>query len=214
MTESTRCAILSAWALTIRGYTSFHDVVFGEWLSDAESVFTERQGNHAETATIVPRRFQFDDAWTVAELISKVKIQLESAKPYQWAGLSHIQNLNADTARACDFKNLISITDNRGHGPRPISTQQQDINLPHYPLLIDCVLEDAALKLVISYDDSTLTAAQTERLAAQFFACVEILNSESSMSKTIGILSRDNMDFCSFRHDVAYWRNYLEDIEA
>ncbi|GKZ38792.1 nonribosomal peptide synthase, partial [Aspergillus brasiliensis] len=214
MTESTRCAILSAWALTIRGYTSFHDVVFGEWLSDAESVFTERQGNHAETATIVPRRFQFNDAWTVAELISKVKIQLESAKPYQWAGLSHIQNLNADTARACDFKNLISITDNRGHGPRPLSTQQQDINLPHYPLLIDCVLEDAALKLVISYDDSTLTAAQTERLAAQFFACVEILNSESSMSKTIGILSRDNMDFCSFRHDVAYWRNYLEDVEA
>ncbi|GLA80039.1 nonribosomal peptide synthase [Aspergillus tubingensis] len=214
MTGGTRCAILSAWALTVRGYTGSRDIVFGESLSNVESVFTERQDNHTQATTIVPRRFHFNEEWTVNELLSMVKNQLDAAKPYQWAGISQIQNLNADTARACDFMNLISITDYCGHGPRPVPSQQQGSTLPSYPLVIDCFLEDATFELVLRYDDSTLTAAQTERLVAQFFACLEILNSEASMNKTIGALSRDNMDFCTFRHDVSYWKNYLEDVEA
>ncbi|KAL3261959.1 hypothetical protein ABHI18_003269 [Aspergillus niger] len=214
MTEGTRCAILSAWALTIRGYTSSRDIVFGELLSEVELASTERQDNYTQAATIVPRRFQLNDDWTVTELLSRVKSQLESAKPYQWAGISQIQKLNADTARACDFRNLISITDNRGLEPRLVPMKQHDSNLPGYPLMVYCILGDATLELLISYNDSTLTGTQIERLAAQFFACVGLLNSKASMNKTIGVLSRDNMDFCSFRHDVAYWKNYLEDVEA
>ncbi|RAK95786.1 nonribosomal peptide synthase Pes1 [Aspergillus ibericus CBS 121593] len=218
-TLGPRCALLSAWALTIHGYTSSNDIAFGESLLNAEPVLTDSHDNHTQSAAIVPRRFKIDNGWTVTELLNMVKDNLAATEPYQWAGIQQIQNLNADTARACNFKNSLTILDMRNQRSSLMIEQQEfDIQgtecAKHYPLVVGCIVDDEKLEIVVRYDENTLYASQLERLTVQFLACVDLINSEASMSKTVGDLSRDNKNFCAFRHDVAYWDTYLGDVEA
>ncbi|PWY83154.1 nonribosomal peptide synthase Pes1 [Aspergillus sclerotioniger CBS 115572] len=216
-TIGLRCALLSAWALTIHGYTGSDNVVFGESLLNAEIVLTDSRDSHTQSAAIVPRHFKIDNGWTVTELLNRVKNHLTATEPYQWAGVRQIQNLNADTARACKFKNSITILDMRNQRSGFTREQQDILSIEcakRYPLVVSCIVDDSGFELVVRYDGSTLSDTQLERLTAQFLACVELLISDASMEKTISDLSRDNKDFCSFRHDVAYWKNYLDDVEA
>ncbi|PWY81945.1 nonribosomal peptide synthase Pes1 [Aspergillus heteromorphus CBS 117.55] len=199
-----RSALLSAWALTVHGYTGSNDVVFGESLDDSEDV--------------VPRRFQIDNAFTVTDLLDRTVDHLTAAKPHQWTGLQRIQSLNADTARACKFRNLLSICHMRGQQQtsqleRSEASVTDKDEADAYPLAVCCILDDVSMQVVARYDETTLFTTQAEQLMDQLVACIGLLNTESSMSKTIGDLSSDNGNFCSFSHDEAYWTNYAEEIE-
>ncbi|PYH90319.1 nonribosomal peptide synthase Pes1 [Aspergillus ellipticus CBS 707.79] len=215
----SRSAILSAWALTVHGYTGSNDVVFGESLLDAELISSNYHDGHVQTTAVVPRRFQIPDDLTVDNLLDRAIEHLAAAEPHQWAGLRRIQNLSADTARACKFRNLLSIWDMRDQ-QKALQLEEAAFDVTDeeesgvYPLVVSCIIDDAGLQIVVRYDETTLSATQAVQLMDQFVACIGLLNTESSMSRTISDLSRDNKNFCSFYHDIAYWKNYLDEVEA
>ncbi|RAL11456.1 nonribosomal peptide synthase Pes1 [Aspergillus homomorphus CBS 101889] len=206
---SPRSAILSAWALTMHGYSESSDVVFGEpILDDAESSI-----ENVQVATVVPRRFQVDSNSTVAELLEKTELSLSAAQPYQWAGLDRIKSLNADTARACTFGSLLSVLDGSVHSKSETQIQSHD-EVISFPLLVKCVVEGDKLQLAVRYDEAALSTAQVERLMARFVACLRVLNSDAHMTKTIASLSVAHEGFRTFQAGISQWRSYLADVES
>ncbi|KAF7117580.1 hypothetical protein CNMCM5793_006632 [Aspergillus hiratsukae] len=201
---SLETALLTAWALTISGYTRSDDVIFGELLLDQESSRLDSTSDNG-ASTVVPRRFQIDENMSIAELMRKTREHLAAASPFQRAGLQRIKNVSADTSRACSFNNLFSI-----------AKSDCEVQTPSlaYPLAIFCSVAKSELQLSACYDEQLLSAPQLERILAQFSRYVEYLKSDLSTKETIGGMAlRKNQTSYLSSAETAYWKKYLVDVE-
>lgn len=201
---SLETALLTAWALTISGYTASDDVIFGELLLDQEKSRLDSTSDNG-ASTVVPRRFQIDENLSIAELMGKTQEHLAAASPFQRAGLQRIKNVSADTSRACSFNNLFSIAKS--------DCEVQTPALP-YSLAIFCSVAKSELQLSARYDEQVLSAPQLERILAQFALYVEYSKADLRAQETIGRMAlRKNQTSYLSSPETAYWKKYLVDVE-
>ncbi|RHZ65567.1 Nonribosomal peptide synthetase 1, partial [Aspergillus turcosus] len=201
---SLETALLTAWALTISGYTRSDDVIFGELLLDGQTSGLESTPDKA-APTVIPRRFQIDENMSIAELVRKAQEHVAAASPFQRAGLQRIKNVSADTSRACSFNNLFSFAK---------SGCEVQIPAVAYPLAVFCSVTKSELQLSARYDEQVLSVPQLERILEQFTRYVEYLKSDPRTQETVGGMAlRKNQTSYLSTPETAYWKKYLVDVE-
>jgi non-ribosomal peptide synthetase component F/aryl carrier-like protein len=188
--------IRAAWALVIGVYSgSAEDVVFGEILSGRDASVPGIADMVGPTITTVPTRIRIGPDVSIAEFLEDVQAQSAEMLPFQHSGLQHIKRISDDTAIACSFQNLLSITVNNGEMPNSLCEFQSSgtagSNFSSYPLAILCGVEDGGAKIGIDchYDEGAISIWQVERILGQFEFFLHRLNSNTGMNEKLGQIS-------------------------
>ncbi|KAH8425870.1 nonribosomal peptide synthase Pes1 [Aspergillus melleus] len=203
----SKTTILAAWALTVYGYTSSEDVCFGELLLGQD-----------KSATIVPRRLIVDEATTIGDFLIATQQGLAAAELFQKGGLQRIYNLNGDTARASNFRNLVLVSNNCG-GQTSCQEQFKDNSALNdashsYPLVLCVTIGEEGIECSYRFDEETISAAQVDRIMARFGDYFNFLNSESKKKDPISSMAiHDEQNAYSITADMDYWKEYLSDVE-
>ncbi|KAF2842939.1 nonribosomal peptide synthase [Patellaria atrata CBS 101060] len=172
--------IRAAWTFLIAAYTGADDVVFGETLTGRDVSVPGITDIVGPTLTTVPTRLQLDRSITVKEFLNRIQEASTAAIPYQHAGLQHIKRLNDDTARACDFQNLLVIQTAEGRMNDGLWDPQSSgvgSNFFTMPLVVECRAGPSDVELDIHHDANILSPWQAERLAFQFETVLSQINS-------------------------------------
>ncbi|KAL8839224.1 MAG: hypothetical protein Q9170_001830, partial [Blastenia crenularia] len=101
--------IRAAWALTLSAYCDSEDVVFGETVTGRDVPVADVLDMTGPTLATIPVRIQAKRSLTAKEFLKQLQAGFTEAMPHQHMGLQRIKRINADTATACDFQNLIAI---------------------------------------------------------------------------------------------------------
>lgn len=102
-------AIRAAWAAALSSFCNSDDIVFGETISGRDAPVAGIVDIIGPTFSSVPNRIRVDRDLTVAGYLEAIQNDFTASLPYQNAGLQRIKRIGRDTAKACDFQNLIAI---------------------------------------------------------------------------------------------------------
>lgn len=102
--------IRAAWALTISAYCNSEDVVFGETVTGRDVPVDGILDMTGPTLATIPVRVRTKRDFTVTQYLSSLQDDFTQAMPHQHLGIQRIKRIDADTANACDFQNMIGIT--------------------------------------------------------------------------------------------------------
>ncbi|KAI4152398.1 MAG: hypothetical protein L6R39_001827, partial [Caloplaca ligustica] len=102
--------IRAAWALTISAYCNSDDVIFGETVTGRDVPVDGILDMTGPTLATVPVRIRTKRDITVGQYLKDLQDNFTQAMPHQHMGLQRIKRINADTASACTFQNMIGIT--------------------------------------------------------------------------------------------------------
>ena len=177
--------IRSAWALLLSAHTGSEDVVFGETLSGRDISVDGIIDILGPTLTTIPTRIQVDPSASISEYLQSVNRVASNAIPYQHAGLQHIRRLNAETAAACDFQNLlvIQMADSEGGEEDKLWSQQESgvgMDFFTYPLVLECKASENQLLFNVHFNDAVISPWLVERLLYQFLGVFNGLRSSST----------------------------------
>ncbi|KAL4914140.1 hypothetical protein BDW62DRAFT_148110 [Aspergillus aurantiobrunneus] len=211
-----RATLICAWELALYSYTQCDDIILGELLVHADR--GKQTNDFPPRTTMVPRRVRIDKMDSITGLLERASSSLATAKPFEKALISSIRNLNADTARACNFETALSIS--------TMSTDQQDEYLKSLeaetevhsqffvcPLTVFCALEETGVHLAARYDDRSLYLSQVEQLLTLFGECLEVIRSTPDLVENVNDLAKRGESLQVFNGTVNYWKEYLADIE-
>ncbi|KAA8652106.1 Nonribosomal peptide synthetases (NRPS), partial [Aspergillus tanneri] len=202
-----KTAVLAAWALALYGYTASRDVCFGQLLLEPEI-----------SNTVVPRRFHIDEATPINEFLGNINQALAVSQPFQKGGLQRIRNLSADSTRACNFTNLLWISDASKERQRTCqdifdaNAKIQDESLA-YPLIL-CINSGEDMEVSARYDRGALSASHIERIISRFMDYLDFLNSASKTQDTISCMAIfEGQNIYTISTDMDYWKKSLADVE-
>ena len=204
--SSLNAAVLAAWALTLCAYTNSDDIIFGELAVCEDPKAIE------SSAVITPRRFQIDRASTVDALLKNTETDVLRASPHSHSSLQRIEKLSPGAARACAFNNLLSISQ-AGIGLREGLWNKLGSQSNTHPLVLHCNIDNSEVQLNAIYDDKAITQSQVETILIRFLGYLEQFNSETERKQTIGDSSLQPNGTSSMRDNLAYWTEYLANVE-
>jgi amino acid adenylation domain-containing protein len=188
----------SAWALAVSIYSSSDDIVFGEILNGRDVPVPGIEELIGPTLASVPRRVRIDRAMTVAQLLVDVQAQLNDVTAHQFTGLQRIKTLNAATAAACDFKNLLAI-DMAGDAPEDGlwsnltgGGTNQGKDFFNLPLNVTCTLESGnnnsakEIRVCATFDPEVVPQWQVVRMLGQFETLLSRLSAPECQQAKVG----------------------------
>ncbi|KAL2817816.1 hypothetical protein BJX63DRAFT_429511 [Aspergillus granulosus] len=198
-------SLFAAWALTVHRYTKCEDMIVGDLTAQSTSIF--------------PRRVRLNSLDSIAQLLVQISSSLAAAEDFQRAPLSSIRSLNPDTARACSFETMLSISE--------IGVEQQMTILKHLeteentnselgvcPLVVFCTLEQEGLLVAVRYDERVLFSSQIARLTTLFGESLELLKLAARLQEQVSNLKKRGGENLGALHDTLnYWRDQLAEIE-
>ncbi|ORY11754.1 nonribosomal peptide synthase [Clohesyomyces aquaticus] len=182
ITPST--VIRAAWSLLVAAYTGCDDVVFGETLTGRDISLPGITELCGPTLTTCPTRVRINRRGTVQDLLHEVAKSATDRIPHQHTGLSEIRRINADTAAACDFQNLLAL---QTGGQQPAETMWQfhtnelQANYFTYPLVIECKTNQSRVEISAYYNANLLTEWQVQRILFQLDTILGQLQSISAL---------------------------------
>lgn len=200
----------SAWALLLATYSGSDDVLWGETNSGREVPVPGMEDIIGATITTSPMRLKLNRRLKVEEYLQEVQRQTSSAIPHQFAGLQHIRKLSSDTAAACDFQSLLVIAsgdnmkDPEGGLWNLQSTGAVGTNFFNYGLIFNCSIDGDSIEVEAHYDNQVISNWLVQRLLEQFEFFTGLLNSDSSLGRSIS-----NLDILSYMDQkiISTWNN-------
>ena len=165
--------IRAAWALVLSAHTGSEDVIFGETMTGRDvpiDGITEMLG---PTLTTVPTRVQVDTSLSVMGYAQRVHQMAAEVIPYQHVGLQNIRRLNAETATACDFQNLLVIqtaeATDASNSSKLWDPQNTGVgsNFFTYPLVVECNASDTSIHFDAHYHEHVISEWHVQRLLYQ-----------------------------------------------
>ena len=163
--------IRAAWAILLSAHTGCEDVVFGETMAGRDIPVDGILDMLGPTITTIPARVQAKSSLNVMEYLQKINEMAAEAIPYQHVGLQNIRKLSVETAKACDFRNLLVIqtVDQSNHSniwdPQDSGASS---NFFTYPLVLECNTAESAIHVDAHYNDSIIPKWHVQRLLFQF----------------------------------------------
>jgi len=166
--------IRGAWAILLSAHTGgSEDVVFGESLTGRDIPLDGIIDMLGPTLTTVPARIKVRRELTVAEFLRHVHQKATEVIPHQHVGLQNIKRLNAETALACDFRNLLviqttaredDVEDSKFWEPQDGGVSSKFFN---YPLVVECDASGLSIRLSFHYDEVHVSKWLIERMVQQ-----------------------------------------------
>ena len=180
---TTSTIIRAAWALVVAAYTGSEDVVFGQTLAGRDIPVQGVTDVIGPTLTTVPTRIKVNNTSSIPQFLHMVQKLASEMIPHQHAGLQHIKRLSSDTAKACDFQNLLVIQPAESKSEDELWAPHNDgagVNFFTYPLILECKYADGKVEILAHHDDNLISTWQVQRLLYQFDS---VLNSLGSVPK-------------------------------
>lgn len=166
--------IRGAWAILLSAHTSgSEDVVFGESLTGRDVPLDGIIDMLGPTLTTVPARVKVRREVRVADFLRTVHHKAAEIIPHQHVGLQYIKRLNAETALACEFRNLLVIQtggqEDNVEGSHFWEPQDSGVGSKffNYPLVVECDASDLSIRLDLHYDELHVSKWLIERMAHQ-----------------------------------------------
>ena len=188
MGVTTPSLIRAAWALTISAYSNSEDVVFAETVTGRDVPVSGIVDMVGPSFATVPVRVQTRRDLTVAKYLSDLQDGFMEAMPYQHAGLQRIKRISSDTAKACEFQNLIAInTDAPDAGSDFWHAENlESNNFFTYPLTVSFDVGAQGVTMSAHYDPEILPEWHLRRLVRYFESAMTQLNSTEGVRMTLG----------------------------
>ena len=188
--------IRGAWAILLSAHTGgSEDVVFGETLTGRDLPLDGIIDMLGPTLTTVPTRISVRRELTVAEFLRDVHKKAAEVIPHQNFGLQNIKRLSAETALACDFRNLLVIQTTAKEDDVEASKfwQPQDNGVSskffNYPLVVECDASGLSVRLDFHYNEVNTSKWLIERMVHQLEHALIGLCAATSESETrLGVL--------------------------
>ncbi len=168
--------IRAAWALLVAAYTGTDDVVYGETLTGRDIDLPGMPEICGPTLATVPTRIQIPRDGTVQALLQQIASTATDRIPHQHAGIAEIKRINADTAAACGFQNLLAIQTG-GHEPSEtlwnFHNNGIQANYFTYPLVIECKAGQSVVDISAYYDTNVISSWAVQRVLYQMEAVLD-----------------------------------------
>ena len=188
--------IRAAWALTLSAFTNSEDIVFAETVNGRDAQVPGILDMIGPTFATVPIRIQAKRDLLVREYLEQLQDDVGKVMPHQYTGLQRIKRITPDTARACDFQNLITITGestDSGNGLwAPESTESEGTDFFTYALTINFEISKSEIRATAHFDPELLLEWQCKKLLRYFECFVERLNGSNRISSRLGELRAIN----------------------
>ncbi|KAL9595554.1 MAG: hypothetical protein Q9219_006374, partial [cf. Caloplaca sp. 3 TL-2023] len=178
--------IRAAWALTLSAYCDSEDVVFGETVTGRDVPVAGVLNMTGPTLATIPVRIQAKRSMTVKDYPKQLQGGFTEAMPHQHMGLQRIKRLNADTATACNFQNLIAINNGVDDGENDFWKMEGDdavgTDFYTYALTVQFDVSNSEISLTAHFDPSVLPEWHLRRLIQYFTGVITRLISVRSGS--------------------------------
>ncbi|KAL4809630.1 hypothetical protein BDV18DRAFT_157379 [Aspergillus unguis] len=209
--------LLCAWAVVLYQYTQNDDIIFGELLADSKGSATH---GRPLQVSIFPRRLHINELDSSTGILERIASSVARARPHQNASIAEIRSLNVDTARACNFETVLSVS--------CMCSDQQSLQLERLeakmslhsdysvcPLAVFCGLEDDGIELAGRYDPRALYRSQVEQLLDLFQEYLGIFQSSNGMNTSIKSLEikKPSKSLKAFNDTINFWKAYLANVE-
>lgn len=180
--------IRAAWALTVSAYSNSDDVAFAETVTGRDAPVSKIVDMLGPTFATIPMRVQTRRDLTIAEYLYSIQEGFTEAMPYQHAGLQRIKRISSDTAKACEFQNLIAINT---EAPDPSNHFWQAENVETdvfftYALTVSFDVGPTGVYMTAHYDPDILPEWHLSRLVHYFESVLTRLNSTNGVSLLLG----------------------------
>ena len=179
--------IRAAWALTVSAYSNSDDVVFAETVTGRDAPVSGIIDMIGPAFATIPVRVQIQRDLTVVQYLKCLQDGFTEAMPYQHAGLQRIKRISSDTARACDFQNLIAINteapDISYNFWQAKSTETDEFFT--YALTISFDVAATEVNISAHYDPDVLPEWHLKRLLRYFESTMKRLNSKNVVSPVL-----------------------------
>ncbi|KAL8831390.1 MAG: hypothetical protein Q9191_000893 [Dirinaria sp. TL-2023a] len=181
------CLIRAAWALTISAYSNSDDVTYAETVNGRDAPIFGIVDMIGPAFATIPVRVRTNSELTIAEFLTNVQGDCTEAMPFQYMGLQRIKRLSSDTAKACEFQNLISInsgdsgSDNDFWKPEQAGTSATDFFT--YALTISFDVSNSGVKATAYFDSEVIPLWQIQKLF-DYFGCTLTRLSESDRASS------------------------------
>ncbi|KAI2087706.1 hypothetical protein LOZ35_006030, partial [Ophidiomyces ophidiicola] len=192
--ETTVASIIrAAWALITSLYSYSDDVIFGEMLTGRDAPVPGIEDMIGPTFTSIPSRIHINRDLTVNGFLKDVQDQFVKAMPHQFTGLQNIKRLGSDAAMACDFQNLLTITQDADESANGFwnmtSSGTTGSNFFSYPLNISCTIAKLDIRIDAHYDPDIIPKWQVEKLLTHLDTLLRRLASSDHAQTVLGDLN-------------------------
>lgn len=188
MEVTTSSVIRAAWALTVSAYSNSDDVVFAETVTGRDSPVSGIVDMLGPTFATIPVRVQTRRDLTIAEYLNSLQDGFTEAMPYQHAGLQRIKRISSETAKACEFQNLITINTEAPDASKHFwqaENVETDVFFT-YALTVSFDVGSTEVYMTAHYDPNILPEWLLSRLVRYFESVMTRLNSTNGVSLTLG----------------------------
>ena len=188
MEVTTPSLIRAAWALTVSVYSNSEDVVFAETVTGRDVPVSGIVDMIGPAFATIPVRVQTRRDLTIAEYLKHLQDGFTEAMPYQHAGLQRIKRISSDTAKACEFQNLIAINTEAptvGNDFWQSEILETD-EFFTYALTVSFDVGATGVEMSAHYDPNLLPEWHLKRLVRYFESAMTRLNSTDGLSLTLG----------------------------
>ncbi|KIA75709.1 nonribosomal peptide synthase [Aspergillus ustus] len=203
--DKPKASLFAAWALAVHSFTQCEDLIIGDLA--------------VQTASIIPRRVRLTSIGRVSQLSDQMSSSLDAAEIFERASLSSIRCINSDTARACSFATMLSVSDmgvNRQSAilERFETEESTNSELGVCPLVVFCILEQDETLVTVRYDERALFPSQIERLMTLFGESLELLRSAGESQEQISdLVKRGYESVVAFNSSLSFWKDQLAEVE-
>ena len=203
MEITTPSLIRAAWALTISAYSNSEDVVFAETVTGRDAPVSGIVDMIGPAFATIPVRVQTRRDHTITEFLKHLQDGFTEAMPYQHAGLQRIKRISSDTAKACEFQNLIAIST---EAPNAANSFWQAENVETddfftYALTVSFHVGTTEVQMSAHYDPDVLPEWHLKRLVGHFESTMTRLDSVDGSHLTLGdVRTLHSKDLASVQH--------------
>ncbi|KAK2616556.1 hypothetical protein QQS21_000599 [Conoideocrella luteorostrata] len=161
--------IQAAWAIMISDFSDTTDVLFGTTVSGRNAPVENIDCIDGPTLATVPIRLTVTSNTRISDFLESVREFFAELIPYEQSGLQAIRAINSDTARACDFQNLLLIQSEPGwesntgalgepsHHGEPLAL----------PLLCQVWIRQDCIEFDVAFDDKVTNLEVIQRSITQ-----------------------------------------------
>ena len=181
---TTPSLIRAAWALTLSAFTNSEDIVFAETVNGRDAPVSGILDMIGPTFTTIPVRIQPKGGISVNNFLEHLQDDVGKVMPHQYTGLQRIKRISPDTARACEFQNLITIAGESSVRDNELwkqeSTEAVGSDFFTYSLTVNFYISKLMLRMTAHFDPEVLFEWQCQQLLSYFEYFITRLNQPKS----------------------------------